>query len=99
MPNLKLEQIHIEQFIKLFFSTEVKLEQQQPPEPDFKITSNEKIIGIEHTRLIRMPDANNIDIMAHSKIANKIMSEAETLYNVIKICALWFMLASDATMV
>lgn len=81
MPNLRLEQIHIEQFIKLFFNSSIGFEQQQPPEPDFKVKLDEKVIGIEHTRLIRKPDKNNINVMGHYKVADKIMHKAELLYN------------------
>lgn len=53
---------------------------QDPPEPDFYIEEKGKLIGIEHTRLIREPDENGFDPMAHAQMSQKIMSTAEEMY-------------------
>jgi hypothetical protein len=80
MPNLKLEKTHVNQFIKLIWSYPIIAVPQTAPEPDFMVESKDGRIGIEHTQLIRVRDSQNVDIMAHSKIADKIMAEAEALF-------------------
>jgi len=67
--------------VQLYFDSEVKAKSQTPPEPDFILDMPGKIIGIEHTQLIKLPDVNGIDFMAHSRIAKRIMQKAEILYN------------------
>jgi len=81
MPNLRLEKIHVDQFVQLYLDYEVRAKSQNPPEPDFILDLSGKKIGIEHTQLIKLPDANGIDFMAHSRIAERIMQKAEILYN------------------
>ena len=81
MPNLKLEQLHLDQFAKLRWSYPVTATPQPPPEPDFFVETIEGRIGIEHTQLIRMRDPQKVDVMAHSRIAGKIMVEAEALFD------------------
>jgi len=81
MPNLKLEQIHIKQFLSLMVEENISVESQAPPEPDFKFCYNNQFIGIEHTRLIKLPDNNGINPMAHTVIANKIVTKSYSLFN------------------
>ncbi len=81
MGNSKVEEIHLRQFLTIMFPQEIKTERLNPPEPDFRIALEGKIIGIEHSRLIRLPDSNRIDIMAHTQIADKIVRNAESLFN------------------
>lgn len=83
MPNLKLEQIHVDQFVKLQWPYLVRAIPQAAPEPDFIAETRDGRIGVEHTQLIRTPDGRQIDIMAHSIIARKIMTQAEALFSVL----------------
>ena len=40
-------------------------QKQKPPEPDFFVETNEGLIGIEHTCLVRQKDERGVDIMGH----------------------------------
>lgn len=81
MPNLKLEQFHVDQFVRLYLDIKAVAKSQEPPEPDFTVDFFGKTIGIEHTQLIKLPDENGIDFKAHTRIAQRIMQKAETTYN------------------
>ncbi|MBK0380608.1 hypothetical protein [Mucilaginibacter segetis] len=81
MPDIIIEKYHVNQFLKILLGEDKQCISQKPPEPDFYTKIDGKLIGIEHTRLIREKDVNKINIMAHSKFADEIMVMAEELFN------------------
>ena len=55
--------------------------QQDPPEPDFYVETDQGLIGLEHTRLVREKDRRGVSMMAHHRCAERIMESAEQLFS------------------
>lgn len=80
MPNTLLELAHIKQFLKLLPFETSEPQAQNPPEPDFNFQLEGKLIGVEHTQLMRLPDNNGNNIIAHYRYAEEILQNAYDIY-------------------
>jgi hypothetical protein len=81
MNKERIERLHLEQFLKLISSLPIIAMVQPQGEPDFVFQVNEKTIGLEHTRLIRLPDERGVNIKAHTVNADRIVAFAEAILN------------------
>lgn len=81
MSNPRLELYHVKQFLDQYLGTNYQLTREPEPEPDFSIKTDGRFIGIEHTELIRQKDSSGVNIMGHYKASEKIMQEAERIFN------------------
>ncbi|RYF19780.1 MAG: hypothetical protein EOO42_13735 [Flavobacteriales bacterium] len=57
-----------------------EFEQCEEPQPDFKIVINDKVIGIEHTRLFLPKDSKGNDPVKHHVSSNRIVENAERMF-------------------
>lgn len=78
MPDTKKELTQVSAFLDAqnIFGEE-KLHAQYPPEPDFFIGTEEGVIGIEHTTLVKKSCDNGVNPSLHEAEARKIMEKAE----------------------
>jgi hypothetical protein len=82
MADSPIEKIHIDEFLTLVEGLEVyQSDRQVPPEPDFWAETNLGLIGIEHTRLYKKVDQNEIDPVADDKLGEDVLEKATAIYD------------------
>ena len=79
MGQSSIEIAHLRQFLKLL-ELSPNFEQCEEPQPDFKIILNNKVIGIEHTRLLLPKDSKGNDPVKHHVSSNRIIENAERMF-------------------
>ncbi|PWS26461.1 hypothetical protein DHW03_16925 [Pedobacter yonginense] len=80
MGHKKIEIAHMAQFLKLQ-NLPVVFDECPEPQPDFKFKiSDDKIIGVEHTRMFLPKDAKGDDLTRHYVTANRIVAYAHHMF-------------------
>lgn len=79
MGQTPTEIAHLRQFLNLL-KLPPDFKQCEEPQPDFKILLNDKIVGIEHTRLLLPKDSKGNDPVKHHVSSNRIVENAQKLF-------------------
>lgn len=75
-----IEQEHTEALLHCLGVKSYELSFNVEPEPDFTLSTADLNIGIEHTRLHLPKDMKGVDLTAHTKVAERVMEQAQRMF-------------------